>query len=73
MFKYFEHPIKYTGVSMNRIMYSNTRVAMNAFPDASEQKFNLSFKYRTFVNGKADSTRCKLTIIPMECLHVPQL
>ena len=57
--KYFDHPIKFTGISMNRIMFSNTRVAMGAFPSAKEQQFNLSFKYKNFSNGKATSTRCK--------------
>ena len=59
VYKYFDHPIRYTGLSMNRIMYSNTKVAMAAFPSAKEQQFNLSFKYKTFKDGKADSTKCK--------------
>ena len=57
--KYFDHPIRYAGISMNIIMFSNTRVAINAFPGAKEQQFNLSFKYKTYTAGKPDAGRCK--------------
>ena len=59
VYKYFDHPIRYAGMSMNRIMFSNTRVAVAAFPHAKEQQFDLSFKYRTYVNGKVDQVKCK--------------
>ena len=55
----YEHPIKRAGLSLNRIIYSNTRMVASGFPGANEQRFNLSFKYRTFVNGKAAETKCK--------------
>ena len=58
--KHFTYPIKYTGISMNRIMFSNTRVAVPAFPDAKEQQFELSFRYKTYLNGKSNSSKCKL-------------
>ena len=57
--KYFNHPIRYVGISMNRIMLSNTKTVMAGFPSAKEQQFDLSFKYRTYVNGKAADTKCK--------------
>ena len=59
VYKHFDHPIKAMGLSMNRIMFSNTRVAMGAFPHAKPQQFDLSFKYRTYANGKVTSTKCK--------------
>jgi len=52
----YEHPIKIAGLSMNRILYSNTKMVMAAFPQAKTQQFNLSFKYRRFENGKAVKT-----------------
>ena len=60
VYKYFDHPIRYAGMSMNRIMFSNTRVAVPAFPDAKEQQFELSFRYKTYLNGKSNSSKCKL-------------
>ena len=59
----YEHPIKRAGLSMNRILYSNTRMVLPGFPKANVKQFDLSFKYRTFVNGKATSTKCKSTCL----------
>jgi hypothetical protein len=56
----YEHPIKRAGLSMNRIIFSNTKMVAQGFPALKEQQFRLSFKYRTFENGKATSTKCKL-------------
>lgn len=55
----YEHPIKQAGLSMNRILFSNTMMVMGGFPNAKSQQFELSFKYRTFENGKSTSTQCK--------------
>ena len=55
----YEHPIKRAGLSLNRIIYSNTRMVSAGFPGDNTQRFNLSFKYRGFANGKATDTRCK--------------
>ena len=55
----YEHPIKRAGLSLNRIIYSNTKMVMNGFPALKEQQFKLSFKYRTFENGRAVATKCK--------------
>lgn len=49
----YEHPIKRAGLSMNRIVYSNTKIVMQGFPKANPQQFNLAFKHKTFENGKA--------------------
>ena len=49
----YEHPIKRAGLSMNRIVYSNTRMVMQGFPKPNPQQFNLAFKHKTFENGKA--------------------
>lgn len=53
----YEHPIKQAGLSMNRILFSNTMMVMGGFPNAKAQIFQLSFKYRTFENGKSTSTQ----------------
>ena len=59
----YEHPIKQAGLSMNRILFSNTMMVMGGFPNAKAQQFQLSFKYRTFENGKSTSTQCKFKSI----------
>ena len=56
----YEHPIKRAGLSLNRIIYSNTRMVFQGFPGADAQKFNLGFKYRTFEAGKVTSVKCKI-------------
>ena len=57
--KMYEHPIKRAGLSLNSIIYSNTKMVMHGFPGLDQQKFNLAFKYRTFENGKVASVKCK--------------
>ena len=59
----YEHPIKRAGLSMNRIVYSNTKMVMAGFPKINPQQFNLSFKHKTFENGKAIKVSCKLNIL----------
>ena len=55
----YEHPMKRAGLSMNRILYSNTKMVLPGFTHAKPQQFDLGFKYRTYENGKVSSTRCK--------------
>ena len=55
----YEHPIKRAGLSMNRIIFSNTKMVMEGFPALKQQQFRLSFKYRTFEAGKPTSVKCK--------------
>ena len=55
----YEHPIKRAGLSMNRIIYSNTKMVSKGFPALKPQQFNLSFKYRKFDAGKVTVTKCK--------------
>lgn len=55
----YEHPIKRAGLSLNRIIYSNTMMVGPGFPTYDLQKFNLGFKYRTFDAGKVTSVKCK--------------
>ena len=57
----YEHPIKRAGLSMNRILFSNTRMVMAGFPKSKPAQFNLSFKFKTYENGKEQSKACKLT------------
>ena len=33
----YEHPIKRAGLSMNRIVFSNTKMVMNGFPKYNPQ------------------------------------
>ena len=63
VYKFFDHPIRYTGLSMNRIMFSNTRMVMAGFPGAKEQQFNLSFKYKTYKDGKEEGKKCKQIVL----------
>ena len=55
----YEHPIKRAGLSMNRILYSNTKMVMQGFPALKQQQFNLSFKFKTYENGKIASIKRK--------------
>lgn len=57
----YEHPIKRAGLSMNRIIFSNTRMVASGFPKLNQQQFDLSFKFRTYENAKVVSTKCKCT------------
>jgi hypothetical protein len=63
----YEHPIKRAGLSLNRIIYSNSKMVFQGFPKADAQKYNLGFKYRTFENGKVVSLKCKLTQVSNMC------
>ena len=58
----YEHPMKRAGISMSRILYSNTRMVQNGFPktrDSKMNKFDLGFKFRTYNMGKVTSTKSK--------------
>ena len=58
----YEAPMKRAGLSMNRILYSNTKMVHQGFPNLDGQKFRLAFKYRTFENGKVATMQCKYQI-----------
>jgi hypothetical protein len=60
----YEHPIKRAGLTMNRIVYSNTKMLMSGQPRFNPQQFVLSLKHKTFENGKAVKIQCK-----SPCLH----
>ena len=69
----YEHPIKRAGLSMNRILFSNTRMVMAGFPKSKPAQFNLSFKFKTYENGKEQSKACKLParqISQATCEHI---
>jgi hypothetical protein len=53
----YEHPIKRFGLTMNRIVLSNTRMVAEGFPMNNPQKYDIHFKYREFAAGKATSMR----------------
>lgn len=55
----YEHPIKRAGLSLNRIIYSNTVMVGQGFPGYSAQRMNLGFKYKIYTNGKPTNIKCK--------------
>ena len=65
----YEHPIKRAGLSMNRILFSNTRMVMQGFPGLNNQQFDLHFKYRTYESGKVTSVKCKLQLLTHCSFH----
>ena len=56
----YEAAIKRAGLSMNRILFSNTKMLLAGFPQAEPKQFDLSFRYKTFEEGKETSVKCKL-------------
>jgi hypothetical protein len=59
----YEHPIKRAGLSMSRILFSNTRMVAVGFPatrDVKINKYQLSFKFKTYENGKPVTQKGKL-------------
>ena len=67
----YEHPIKRAGLSMNRILYSNTKMVMAGFPGVNPQRFNLAFKMKIYSNGKATSTQCKQNLLTLQISRRP--
>ena len=59
----YEHPIKRAGLTMNRILFSNTQMVRVAFPEAKAQRFTVSFKLKSYENGKTTQTLGKLNQI----------
>jgi hypothetical protein len=58
----YEHPMKRAGISMSRILYSNTRMVAQGFPatrDSKMDKYSLGFKFKTYSMGKVTSTKSK--------------
>ena len=54
--------MKRAGISMSRILYSNTRMVQQGFPatrDSKMDKYSLGFKFRTYNMGKVTSTKSK--------------
>mgnify|MGYP004201871765 CR=1 FL=1 len=56
----YEHPIKRAGLTFNRILFSNTKMVYQGFPNVEANKFDVHFRYRTFENGKQKTTQSKL-------------
>ena len=54
----YEHPIKRFGLSMNRIIYSNTKMVHAGFPKKEGINYmGIEYKYRTFSSGKAVTSK----------------
>ena len=51
----YEAAIKRAGLSMNRILFSNTKMVQAGFPKADKKQFDLSFRYKTFEESKETS------------------
>ncbi len=48
----YEHPIKRAGLTFNRILLSNTKMALPAFQGDNAGKFRLQFKMKFYEGGK---------------------
>ena len=48
----YEHPIKRAGLTINRIILSNTRMVQEGFPKLDQTKMGIHFKLRQYANGK---------------------
>ena len=59
----YEAAIKRAGLSMNRILFSNTKMLQAGFPQSVKQRYDLSFRYKTFEDGKETSATCKSSIM----------
>ena len=53
----YEHPMKRAGLSMNRILFSNTKMVAPCFVSVPPEKFKISFKFKTYENGKETSRK----------------
>jgi hypothetical protein len=53
----YEHPIKRAGLTFNRILFSNTKMVLPAFPGDNLLKMKLSYKVKFFDNGKETSRK----------------
>ena len=56
----YEHPIKRAGLSFNRILFSNTKMVAPCMSNVTPDRFKISFKFKTFENGKETSRRCTI-------------
>jgi len=56
----YEHPIKRAGLTFQRMLYSNTRMVYEGFPGVAAHRFEITYRYRTYENGKMDSSKCKV-------------
>ena len=48
----YEHPIKRAGLTFNRILLSNTKMALPCFPGDNNGKFRLQFKMKFYEGGR---------------------
>jgi len=55
----YEHPIKRAGLSFNRILFSNTKMVSQCFPNSVASRYNLAFTMKTYENGKEVKRECK--------------
>ena len=53
----YEHPIKRAGLTFNRILFSNTKMVQPCFTSLTADKFKITFKYKTYENGKETSRK----------------
>ena len=53
----YEHPIKRAGLTFNRILFSNTKMVAPCFTKVGAEKFRVTYKYKTYENGKETSRR----------------
>ena len=53
----YEHPMKRAGLTFNRMLFSNTKIVLPAFPGVSDGKFRLQYKVKFYENGKEASRK----------------
>lgn len=52
----YEHPIKRAGLTFQRILYSNTKMVYEGFPQVPAQRFEILYRFRTYENGKQQTS-----------------
>jgi hypothetical protein len=53
----YEQPMKRAGLTLNRILYSNTKAIAPMFGGNTHQKFMFKFNIKTYANGKMQSIK----------------
>ena len=53
----YDHPIKRAGLTFNRILYSNTIMAIPGLPAGTENRLRINFKVKYYELGKEVSRK----------------
>lgn len=55
----YEHPIKRAGLTFNRMLFSNTKMVWEGFPNVTANRFEITYRFRTYENGKQQTSQCR--------------